>query len=225
MTVDDNDRLWFVETGRQPNRLVGFDPRGEKFFGATDLGPAERNTVRHMVFDKRTRSIWFRSGRGTIGRAVVPKGVGVPIGCGLCGLVTRGTICDLTRRRGARGEHRLTVHHETTMPAATNDLILLSRARWSPRRGVLLLALRDFVRVISEISELYCQGGFRGDPALQANSLATLPARSDFLEIDPHISRKRLFMKTAFTRTGADDANLTRHASLNDPRSREPDLY
>jgi virginiamycin B lyase len=80
MTVDDNDRLWFVETGRQPNRLVGFDPRGEKFFGATALGPAGPNTVRHMVFDRKTRSIWFGSDRGTIGRAVIPKGVTGPIG-------------------------------------------------------------------------------------------------------------------------------------------------
>lgn len=80
MTVDDNDRLWFVETGRQPNRLVGFDPRASKFFGATDLGPAGPNTVRHMVFDKATRSIWFGTDRGTIGRAVVPRGVFSPIG-------------------------------------------------------------------------------------------------------------------------------------------------
>ena len=80
MTVDDNDRLWFVETGRQPNRLVGFDPRGGKFFGATELGPAGPNTVRHMVYDKKTRSIWFGTDRGTIGRAVVPRGVVSPIG-------------------------------------------------------------------------------------------------------------------------------------------------
>lgn len=80
MTVDDEDRLWFVETGLQPNRLVGFDPRVNQFFSRTDLGPATPNTVRHMVFDKTTRSIWFGSDRGTIGRAVVPKGNARPIG-------------------------------------------------------------------------------------------------------------------------------------------------
>jgi len=80
MTVDDEDRLWFVETGSQPNRLVGFDPRSAKFFSRTDLGPAAPNTVRHMVFDKKTRSIWFGSDRGTIGRAMVPKGTVRPIG-------------------------------------------------------------------------------------------------------------------------------------------------
>lgn len=79
MTVDDDDRLWFVETGRQPNRLVGFDPRTSTFFGATALGPAVANTVRHMVYDRKTRSIWFGTDRGTIGRAVVPKGTPSPI--------------------------------------------------------------------------------------------------------------------------------------------------
>jgi len=80
MTVDDEDRLWFVETGSQPNRLIGFDPRTSQFFSRTDLGPAAPNTVRHMVFDKGTRAIWFGSDRGTIGRAFVPKGTTRPIG-------------------------------------------------------------------------------------------------------------------------------------------------
>lgn len=80
MTVDDNDRLWFVETGSQPNRLVGFDPRSNGFIGITELGPRMPNTVRHMVFDPKTRSIWFGSDRGTIGRAVVPKAGIKPIG-------------------------------------------------------------------------------------------------------------------------------------------------
>lgn len=80
MTVDDADRLWLVETGRQPNRLVGFDPRSNSFIAQVDLGPAKPNTVRHMVFDKTTRSIWFGSDRGTIGRAVVPAPGRKPIG-------------------------------------------------------------------------------------------------------------------------------------------------
>jgi virginiamycin B lyase len=80
MTVDDNDRLWFVETGSKPNKLVGFDPRTNTFTASKDLGPAEVNTVRHMVFDKKTQSIWFGSDRGTIGRAVVPPAGKRPIG-------------------------------------------------------------------------------------------------------------------------------------------------
>lgn len=57
MTVDDADRLWFVETGLQPNRLVGFDPRSGTFTTPTAIGPKQPNTIRHMVFDRRTRSI------------------------------------------------------------------------------------------------------------------------------------------------------------------------
>lgn len=80
MTVDDQDRLWFVESGLKPNRLVGFDPRRETFFGITPVGSADApNTVRHMVFDKATQSIWFGSDQGTIGRAVVPKGNPKPV--------------------------------------------------------------------------------------------------------------------------------------------------
>ncbi|MDF1504713.1 hypothetical protein [Roseisolibacter sp. H3M3-2] len=70
MTVDDRDRLWFVETGKQPNRLVGFDPRTEKFFGETPI-QSGGGTVRHMTFDRRSGQIWFGTDVGTIGRATV----------------------------------------------------------------------------------------------------------------------------------------------------------
>lgn len=70
MAVDDKDRLWMVETGSQPNRLVGFDPKTEKFFGLTPI-PSGGGTVRHMVFDKRTGQIWFGTDVNTIGRAQV----------------------------------------------------------------------------------------------------------------------------------------------------------
>ena len=70
MAVDDKDRLWMVESGSQPNRLVGFDPATEKFFGLTPI-PSGGGTVRHMVFDKRTGQIWFGTDAGTIGRAQV----------------------------------------------------------------------------------------------------------------------------------------------------------
>ena len=71
MTVDDADRIWFVETGVQPNRLVGFDPKTEKFFSVTPI-PSGGGTVRYMIFDPKARVIWFGSDRGTIGRAQVP---------------------------------------------------------------------------------------------------------------------------------------------------------
>lgn len=70
MAVDDKDRLWMVETGSQPNRLVGFDPKTQKFFGITPI-PSGGGTVRHMVFDDRTGQIWFGTDNNTIGRAQV----------------------------------------------------------------------------------------------------------------------------------------------------------
>ena len=70
MAVDDKDRLWMVETGSQPNRLVGFDPKTEKFFGITPI-PSGGGTVRHMMFDKQSGQIWFGTDNNTIGRAEV----------------------------------------------------------------------------------------------------------------------------------------------------------
>jgi virginiamycin B lyase len=78
MTVDDRDRLWFVETGKQPNRLVGFDPRTEQFFGETPI-ESGGGTVRHMTFDRRSGQVWFGTDVGTIGRASVGSGAKRPI--------------------------------------------------------------------------------------------------------------------------------------------------
>jgi virginiamycin B lyase len=71
MTVDDADRIWFVETGVQPNRLVGFDPKTEKFFSVTPI-PSGGGTIRYMIFDPKTRQIWFGTDANTIGRVPVP---------------------------------------------------------------------------------------------------------------------------------------------------------
>jgi virginiamycin B lyase len=70
MTRDNQDRLWVVETGSQPNRLVGFDPKTEKFFGVTPI-PSGGGTVRHMMFDEGGGQIWFGTDNNTIGRAEV----------------------------------------------------------------------------------------------------------------------------------------------------------
>jgi len=71
LAADHLDRLWFVETGPRPNRLVGFDPKTEQFFGVTAI-PSGGGSVRHMVFHQPTRSLWFGTDVNTIGRAVVP---------------------------------------------------------------------------------------------------------------------------------------------------------
>ena len=74
MAVDDQDRIWFVEGGIQPNKFVGFDPKTERFFSSTDIPSfgTPRGTVRHMMWHKPTREIWFGTDAGTIGRAKIP---------------------------------------------------------------------------------------------------------------------------------------------------------
>lgn len=71
MAADDKDRIWIVETGKQPNRLIGFDPRKKEFFGTTEI---DAGTIRHMYFDRKTGLLWYGGDNGMIGRAVVsPK--------------------------------------------------------------------------------------------------------------------------------------------------------
>lgn len=72
MAVDDQDRIWFVETGVQPNKLVGFDPKTEKFFSITEI-PSGGGAVRHMVYDPKEKVIWFGTDRNTIGKAAIPR--------------------------------------------------------------------------------------------------------------------------------------------------------
>jgi virginiamycin B lyase len=71
MAADDQDRLWFVETGLSPNRLVGFDPATEEFVATTDI-PSGGGTVRNMVFYQPKREIWFGTDVNTVGRASIP---------------------------------------------------------------------------------------------------------------------------------------------------------
>jgi virginiamycin B lyase len=65
MIIDDQNRVWVAETGSQPNKLVGFDPKTGRFFHNSII-PGERNTVRHMFFDKKTRQIWWGMDSGAI---------------------------------------------------------------------------------------------------------------------------------------------------------------
>ena len=71
MAQDAQDRVWLVETGAQPNKLVGFDPKTSQFFSETAV-PSGAGTVRHMVYHAPTKTIWFGTDAGTIGRAVIP---------------------------------------------------------------------------------------------------------------------------------------------------------
>ena len=71
INVDDKDRLWISETGGPVRRLVGFDSRQERVFAISDLDP-RGGTVRHMMFDDRTREMWFGTDGGTVGKIIVP---------------------------------------------------------------------------------------------------------------------------------------------------------
>lgn len=71
MGVDSRDRIWFVEAGVRPNRLVGFDPKTQEFFSQTEFGPAS-NTVRHMYYREAENEFWFGTDAGTIARARLP---------------------------------------------------------------------------------------------------------------------------------------------------------
>jgi virginiamycin B lyase len=71
MAVDDRDRIWYVETGVQPNRLVGFDPKKSEVFSITPIAKSGGLTVRHMVYHAPTKSIWFGTDAGTIARAKI----------------------------------------------------------------------------------------------------------------------------------------------------------
>jgi virginiamycin B lyase len=71
MTVDDKDRVWFVETGLHPNRLVGFDTTTQEVISITNI-KSGGGTVRHMVYHQPTQTIWFGTDANTIGRATLP---------------------------------------------------------------------------------------------------------------------------------------------------------
>ena len=71
MTIDGEGRLWFVETGRQPNRLVGFNPASETFYPPVPL-PSGGGSVRHMTYDAEREVLWFGTDADTLGRAQLP---------------------------------------------------------------------------------------------------------------------------------------------------------
>jgi virginiamycin B lyase len=72
MAVDERDRLWLVETGIQPNRLVGFDTKTKTWISDTPIEKSGARTVRHMIYHAPTRTLWFGTDANTIGRATVP---------------------------------------------------------------------------------------------------------------------------------------------------------
>ena len=68
MAVDKDDRVWFVETGVQPNKFVGFDPETEDFFSVTEI-ESGGGSIRHMYYDEANNTVWFGTDANTIGKA------------------------------------------------------------------------------------------------------------------------------------------------------------
>jgi virginiamycin B lyase len=71
MAVDRHDRIWFVETGVDPNRFVGFDPATGEFFANVPV-PSGGGAVRHMYYHAPAHEIWFGTDTNNIGRARLP---------------------------------------------------------------------------------------------------------------------------------------------------------
>ena len=71
MAADDKNRVWVVETGSIPNRLIGFHTRVKRVVSITPI-PSGGETVRNMVYHQPTQTLWFGTDANTIGRAKVP---------------------------------------------------------------------------------------------------------------------------------------------------------
>lgn len=72
LCVDDHDRLWVAETGIQPNRLAVFDSKTNMWGSVTPISQSGGGTVRHMSFNRPTRTMWFGTDNNTIARVKVP---------------------------------------------------------------------------------------------------------------------------------------------------------
>ena len=70
LTVDSQDRVWLVETGVSPNKFVGFDTGSKEFVSSNPI-ESGGGTVRHMVFNEPTNSIWFGTDTNYLGQAKI----------------------------------------------------------------------------------------------------------------------------------------------------------
>jgi virginiamycin B lyase len=72
LTVDDKDRLWYSEnTPNKPNKIIGYDAKSRTFVPGIDI-PSGGLTVRHVIFHRPTRSLWFGTDANTLARVTLP---------------------------------------------------------------------------------------------------------------------------------------------------------
>ena len=70
MAVDRDNRLWIVETGPLPNRLVGFDTATGTFLTETDI-PSGAGSISHLHYHEASGEVWFGTETNYVGRARV----------------------------------------------------------------------------------------------------------------------------------------------------------
>lgn len=70
MALDEQDRVWVVATGPQPNLFIGFDTGAEEIVSVTEI-PSGARSVRHMDYEEETGTVWFGTDTENIGRAIV----------------------------------------------------------------------------------------------------------------------------------------------------------
>ncbi len=70
MAIDRNDRIWIVETGSTPNRLVGFDTGIASFLTETGI-PSGAGSVSQLNYHEPTGEVWFGTRTNYVGRAKV----------------------------------------------------------------------------------------------------------------------------------------------------------
>jgi virginiamycin B lyase len=70
MAMDHREHIWLAEGGN-PNRLVEFDT-GKQAFDTVIDAPNANGSIRHMYFDRDTKSIWFGEDTNFVGRLQIP---------------------------------------------------------------------------------------------------------------------------------------------------------
>lgn len=65
--ADDDGNFFYVETGAQPNRMVGIDTKTGEFFYNEEI-PESGGAVRHMFYDETRDVVWFGMDTNYIGR-------------------------------------------------------------------------------------------------------------------------------------------------------------
>lgn len=70
LAVDDQSRVWIIEAGVSPNKLINFDTKTEKFISTTSL-PAAGGAVQDMQYNRASGELWFSTDKNAVGVAKI----------------------------------------------------------------------------------------------------------------------------------------------------------